>query len=253
VLVLADFTNTTGDRVFDGTLREALSIRLEQSPFLKTMSDEHVRQDLRLMGSSPGDRITADVAREICQREGEKAMMGGSIASLGRTYAITLQATNCQSADALAGEHVEAEGEERVLKAVATAAKGIRAKLSESLSSIQKLDPPVDQVTTTSLEAFQAFTLGQAQSDQGLWLKAIPFFQRATELDPNFARAWRPLGGMQNNTGRRVDSVESFKRAVALRGRVSEKEKLGIEGMYYYYVTHESNKAIAAFRVWASC
>jgi tetratricopeptide (TPR) repeat protein len=251
VLVLADFTNTTGDPVFDGTLREALSIQLEQSPLLKTMSGEQMRQDLSLMGRSAEDRITEDIARQICLREGEKAMVAGSIASLGRTYAVTINATRCQSGSTLAGAQAEAEDKEHVLQAVATAAKEMRAKLGESLSSIQKLDPPVDQLTTTSLEAFQALALGEAQLVQGLWLKAIPFFQRATDLDPLFAAAWERLGGMQNNAGIHQAGVQSFTRAFELRERVSEKEQLRIDSMYYFYVTRDRNKAIPAFQLWA--
>ncbi len=251
VLVIADFTNTTGDTVFDGTLREALAVQLEQSPFLKILGDEQVRQDLRFMGRSAGERITNQTAREICQREGDKAMIGGTIASLGKTYAITLQATNCQTGEALAREQVEAEDKEHVLRAVATAATRMRAKLGESLASIQKLDVPNQQVTTTSLEAFQAFALGRAQQRQGLNLDARPFFQRATELDPNFASAYQGLGTVYGNIGETGRRIEYYKKAFALIDRVSERERLGISASYYRIARGELNRAIDALQLFA--
>jgi eukaryotic-like serine/threonine-protein kinase len=250
VLVLADFTNTTGDSVFDGTLREALAAQLEQSPFLKILGDEQMHQDLLLMGRTAGERITNQVAREICQRENEKAMIGGSIASLGRTYAITLQATNCQTGEALAREQVEAEDKEHVLRAVATAATRMRAKLGESLASIEKLAVPSQQVTTTSLEAFQAYALGQTNRYLGLWMDAIPFYQRATELDPNFAAAYLWLGLTYNPIGETGRCAEYLGKAFALADRVSELERLAIVAFYYYYATGELNKAAEAFQLW---
>ena len=249
ILVLADFTNTTGDAVFDVTLREALAVQLEQSPFLKVLGDEHVRQDLRLMGRSARERITNQVAREICQREGEKAMIGGSIAGLGKTYAIALQATNCQSGDTLAREQTEAADKDHVLRAVATAAKGMRAKLGESLASIEKLDVPNQQVTTTSLDAFQAYALGRAQQSTGMTLAAIPFYQRATELDPNFASAHNSLGVMYGNAGETARGMECRKKAFALVDRVSERERLTITAGYYLAVTGELNKAADAYQL----
>jgi serine/threonine protein kinase/tetratricopeptide (TPR) repeat protein len=250
VLVLADFANTTGDPVFDGALREALSIQLEQSPFLQTLSGEQMRQDLRLMGRSPDDRITNDVAREICLREGQKAMLGGSIASLGRSFAIALQATGCQSGDRLASAGAEAQDKEHVIEAVGKAARAMRGKLGESLGSIKDPDAPLARVTTNSLEALRQYELGEAQSDQGLWLKAIPFYQRATELDPNFAIAWESLGGMQGNAGNPAGRAAAMTKAFAVRERASEKERRRVEGMYYYYVAHDLSKAIAAFQLW---
>jgi len=251
VLVLADFTNTTDDPVFDVTLREALAVQLEQSPFLKIMGDEQMRQDLSMMGRSAGERIANQVAREICQRENEKAMIGGSIASLGKTYAITLQATNCQTGEALAREQVEAADKEHVLGAVATAVTRMRAKLGESLASIQKLTAPSEQVTTTSLEAFQAYALGAAQSNLGLWLEAIPFYQRATELDPNFATAYRRLGIMYSNVGEARRGAECLEKAFALVDRVSDRERLNISAFYYVLGTGEGNKAVDAFQWYA--
>jgi tetratricopeptide (TPR) repeat protein len=250
VLVLADFTNSTGDAVFDGTLREALAVQLEQSPFLKVLGDAPVRQSLGLMGRSTKERVTNDIAREICQREGEKATIGGSIASLGKTYAITLQATNCQTGEALAREQVEAEDKEHVLRAVATAATRMRAKLGESLASIQKLDVPNQQVTTTSLEAFQAYALGRVQYSQGLWLAAIPLYQRATELDPNFASAYLALAVGYSNAGEGARAASYRRKAFALIDRVSERERLNISADYYP-VTGELGKQADAWQLFA--
>jgi tetratricopeptide (TPR) repeat protein len=251
VLVLADFTNTTGDTVFDGTLRTALSVQLDQSPFLKIMPDQQVRHDLQLTGRSPDDRVTNPVAREICQRQGEKATLGGSIASLGKTYAITLQATNCQTGDVIAQEQAEAADKEHVLKAVAAAASGMRAKLGESLSSIQKLGRTEgDEVTTNSLEAFQAFSMGTDEFRRGTMLAAIPLFKRATELDPNFAVAWLNLGTASGIAGG-GSSREDLIKAYELRDRVSERERLYITTFYYENATGEWDKAAEAGSVWA--
>jgi eukaryotic-like serine/threonine-protein kinase len=177
VLVLADFTNKTGDPVFDGTLREALAIRLEESPFLKVMSDEEMRQELQLMGRSPDQHITNDLAREICIREGDKATISGSIAGFGKTYAITLQAANCQTGEVLARGQLEAQDKDHVLKAVSGAGGDIRVKLGESLSSIQKLDRDYGQATTPSFAAFQAYAQGWEQRFHGGYLPAIRSFQ----------------------------------------------------------------------------
>ncbi len=250
-LVLADFTNTTGDPVFDGTLRTALSVQLDQSPFLKIMADEQVRHDLQLTGRSSDERVTNSIAREICQREGEKATLGGSIASLGKTYAITLQATNCQSGDTIAQEQAEAADKEHVLKALAAAASGMRAKLGESLSSIRKLGRTEgDQVTTNSLEAFQAYSMGADEFRRGTILASVPLFRRATELDPNFAVAWLFLGtasAIAGGGGTREDLTKAYE----LRDRVSEREKLYITSFYYANATDEWDKASEAERVWA--
>ncbi len=252
VLVLADFTNTTGDEAFDGALRQALAFDLEESPFLKVMDDEEVNQTLQLMGRKAGERITNDIAHEVCVREGQKATIGGSIAGLGKTYAIALQAINCQTGTTLAREEAEAEDKEHVLKAVAKATTALRAKLGESLSSIQKTDRSriYDGVTTNSLEALKAFQLGfdlmaQAASNQ----EAIPHFQRAIELDPNFASAYMFLCLAYGNTGQFVLEAESLGKAFALVDRVSERERLNISGWYYERVAHDLNKAIDAYQM----
>ena len=246
VLVLADFTNTTGDTVFDTTLREALAVQLDESPFLKILGDEQVRQDLGFMGRTASERITNQAAREICQREGDKAMIGGSIASLGTTYAITLQATNCQTGETLAREEVEAEDKEHVLRSVATAAAHIRGKLGESLASIQKLTPLEKQVTTTSLEAYRAYALGREKTASGQSLAAIPFFRSATELDPNFASAFERLAVMYCNSRETGICAGYLRKAFTLVDRVSERERLEITARYYFTVTGEYDKAVEA-------
>jgi tetratricopeptide (TPR) repeat protein/predicted Ser/Thr protein kinase len=248
VLVLADFTNSTGDAEFDGALRQALAFDLEESPFLKIMDDEEVKQTLQLMGRAPGERITNDIAHQVCVRGGQKATIGGSIASLGKTYAIALQAVNCQTGATLAREQVEAEDKEHVLKEVAMAATAMRAKLGESLSSIEKLNRP-REVTTPSLEAFKAYALGFDLNSQGRPREAIPHLQRAIGLDPNFAEGYELLSQAYSNSGDRALRDEYLKKAFALIGNASERERLFISATYYEDITREMDKAIDAYQV----
>ena len=251
VLVLADFTNTTGDTVFDGALRQALSFELEQSSFLKIMDEEEVNQTLQLM-ERPGDqRITNEIAREICVREGQKATIGGSIASLGRTYQIVLKATNCQSGATLARQQTIAEDKEHVLKALSQAAAGIRAELGKSLSYIEKPEWPGHDgaATTSSLEAFQAYALGIDRMARDQQWEAIPHLERAIELDPRFAEAYEVLSKAYRAVGQPVRGRECLTKAFALIDRVSERERLLISGLYYTYVTGELNKAIDTYQV----
>jgi eukaryotic-like serine/threonine-protein kinase len=229
VLVLADFTNSTGDPAFDGVLHDALAYQLEQSPLLIVLDDARIRQDLQLMRRSPEEHITNDLARDICIRESDKAMLGGSIASLGKSYAIELKTTQCQSGATLAREHAEAVDKDHVLEAVARAAQGMRAKLGESLSSIEKLAPPFRDwdVTTNSLEAFQAFHQGASLYVSGHGSEAVPVLQRATELDPNLAFAWTFLAGAYYNAGGSSEKYHEYlDRAWALRDRVSAYERM---------------------------
>ena len=191
-LLLADFTNTTGDAVFDGTLKQALAVQLEQSPFLNILSQQRVRETLGFMGRSPDERLTSQLAREVCQRAGIKAMLTGSISTLGNHYVIDLQALNCATGDSIAHEQAEAESKEVILKSLGQAATSLRAKLGESLNSIQKFDTPLEEATTSSLEALKVFNLAETQrisSEAG----AIPFYKKAIELDPNFAFAYARL------------------------------------------------------------
>jgi tetratricopeptide (TPR) repeat protein/tRNA A-37 threonylcarbamoyl transferase component Bud32 len=251
VIVMADFANTTGDTVFDGALRQALAIQLEQSPFLKIMDDREVRTGLRFMGRSPDEHITSQIAREICERAGDKATIAPSISSLGSAYVVALEAINCHTGETIAREQAEASGKEQVLKAVATAANSLRAKLGESLASIQKLNYFFQQATTTSLEAFQAYGLGEDQRSQGNWLAAIPHYERAVELDPNFAIAYARMAIMYSNAGERERGVEFTKKAYSLVDRVTEHEKLYITSQYYSVVTGDLDKTIEAYQAYA--
>ncbi len=252
-IVIADFTNATGDPEFDDMLREALTIQLEESPFLQVFGDNEVYQDLQLMGQPQGARVTNDVAREICQRENQKAMISGAIGSMGKSLSITLQATNCQTGETLARLQAEAPDREHALDAVAAAAKKMRAKLGESLSSIETLAPPGDRdhVTTPSLAAFRNFALGAAQFRQGNSVAAIPMLRRALDLDPEFAIAWLYLSMAYDGAGDRGEHyAEGLKRAFDLKGRVSERERLVISSSYYYYAMRDWQKASESAELW---
>jgi tetratricopeptide (TPR) repeat protein/predicted Ser/Thr protein kinase len=247
VLVLANFANTTGDPVFDGTLRQAVAIQLEQSPFLKIMDDEQVQRNLRLMSLPPGTRITDQIAHDICVRDAAAGTIEGSIASLGKSYVVTLQAITCPGGATLAREQTQANDKEQVLNAVGTAATAMRAKLGESRSSIQKLNRPLEQATTGSLEALQSYTEGAVLMSQGRFLAARPLFERAIALDPNFAMAYNYLGIAFNNAGDTARQVEYDRKAFALIDRVSEYERVAIAGGYYDS-TGELDKAMDAYR-----
>ena len=249
-LVLADFVNTTGENVFDGTLRQALAVQLEQSPYLHVLGDERVRKVLRLMGRSPDERLTNAVAREVCEREGVKAMLSGSVSSLGQSYVVGLEAVNCRTGDALAREQREASSRENVLQALGQAASAIRAKLGESLASIQKFDTPVDDATTSSLEALKAYSLGEEQRATAGDPQSIPFYKKAIQLDPDFALAHARLGVVYGNTDEPVLGREYIKKAYDLRDRVSELEKLYIEHHYYAAVTGEIRKEIETLELY---
>lgn len=248
-ILLADFVNTTADTVFDGTLKQGLAVQLAQSPFLNVFPDARVRQTLRLMGRSPEDRVTKEVAREICQRQGLKAFLAGSINNLGTNYVITLEAVNGQSGDEIAREQVEAESKEQVLKALSQAATKLRQKLGESLTSIQKFDAPLE-LTTSSLEALKASSLAFEQSSKGRFLEAIPFYKRAVEIDPNFAYAYAGLAVQYSNTSQPKLAAEYAEKAFTLRDRVSELEKLRISSFYYAFVTGEVDKQIEVLELY---
>ncbi len=231
-LLLADFVNTTGESVFDGTLRQALAFKLEESPFLNIVPEERVRETLRLMNRSPDGRLTTAIAKEVCERQNVKAMLSGSIAPLGSHYAIALDAMNCHGGDSLAREFVEAEGKEQVLRALGQAASSLRSKLGESLASIQKFDVPLEQATTASLEALKAFTLAVAARTKGDL--AIPLYERAINLDPNFAWAYANLSHVYWSLGEYEKEQEYTKKAFELRQRVSERERLHISLRYFF-------------------
>ena len=247
-IVLADLINTTGDAVFDGTLRQGLAIQLEQSPFLKIMDDEQVQQDLRLMSVAPSSHITNQIAHDICVRDGAAATIDGSIESMGKNYVITLQATTCRGGATLAREQIQAGDKEHVLNALGTAATAMRAKLGESLNSIQKLNRPLEQATTPSLEALQNYTAGHSEMEQGQFLAAVPLFERAIALDPNFAMAYFFLGNAFYNAGDIELSREYTQKAFGLIDRVSEFERDSITADYYLF-GGQSEKAIDAYRL----
>jgi len=251
-IVLADFTNTTGDSVFDGTLRQGLAVQLEQSPYLSLVSDQQIAETLKLMEQPPDARLTADLARQVCLRSNATAVIDSSIASLAPQYVISVNAVNCRTGESLAQEQVTAENKRHVLDALVTAASAIRSKLGESLATIQKFDVPLDQATTSSLEALQAFTLGQkAMVEKTDFAAAISLFQRAISLDPNFAAAYSTLSIDYNNLGETALAAENAKKAYDLRGRVSELEKLQISAFYYNFVSGDLQKAAATYRLWA--
>jgi len=249
-IVIADFANTTGDPVFDGTLKQALAVDLEQSPFLRVLTGARVRQTLKFMGRSPDERLTSDLARELCLRSGSKAMLAGSVASLGSQYVITLNAINCATGDSLAQEQAEAGSKEQVLGALGSAATKLRGRLGESLASVQKFDVPIEQVTTSSLEALKAFSMGNAEFDQGLERESLPFYKRAVELDPNFAWVYARMGTVYSNGNEFEKAKENTQKAYELRDRVSEQEKLYITEHYYQTVTGEADKEIEALELY---
>jgi eukaryotic-like serine/threonine-protein kinase len=244
-ILLADINNTTGDAVFDGTLKQALAVQLGQSPFLNIVPDTRVRETLRFMERSPDERVTPEIGREICQREGIKALLTGSIASLGSNYVITLEALNSLTGEALAREQVEAGSKEQVIGKLGEAATKLREKLGESLSSIQKFDAPISQATTSSLEAFKAYVLGQELARKGNHKEAIPHFKRAIEIDSNFAMAHVALAVMYSNEMDPSDFAARYAtKAFELRDRVTERERFRISEFYYNFVTDEFDKRI---------
>jgi DNA-binding winged helix-turn-helix (wHTH) protein/Flp pilus assembly protein TadD len=248
-ILLADFDNKTGDEVFDDTLKQGLAIQLQQSPFLKLFPEEQVRQTLRLMQRSPDERVTAQLAREICERENIKALVAGSIAPLGSHYVITLEAADGQGGESLARAQVEAERKEQALSALARAATGLREKLGESLSSIQQHDRSFEDATTPSLEAFKAYARGADLTVRGRMMEAIPLLKRAVELDPDFAYAWSLLSLSYTSTGRQELAAECAAKAYALRDRVNEYEKLAIANFYHGSVTGNIDKRIEVLNV----
>ncbi|MGA2371599.1 MAG: protein kinase domain-containing protein [Candidatus Korobacteraceae bacterium] len=249
-IVLSDFVNTTGDAVFDDALKQGLAVQLEQSPFIDLVSENKVNQTLKLMGHSAGERLSPELAREICERTGSSAMLTGSIGSLGSQYVIGLKAVNCGTGDVLAEVQEQAAGKEAVLKTLDTAATRLRGKLGESLKSVQKYATPGEEATTPSLEALQAYSLGvKTRLSQG-GPAALPLFQRAVELDPNFALAYLAVAISYANIGETQRMMENSRKAYDLREKVSEPERLFVEGFYYLWTTGELDKARGVFELW---
>jgi len=249
-IVLSEFDNKTGDSVFDGTLRQGLSVELEQSPFLSLATDEQIQQTLGLMGKND-TKLTPAVAREICQRRGSTAVLNGAIAQIGSQYLLTVKAVNCASGEVLASTNAQATDKDHVLGALGNASSEIRRRLGESLASLQKYNAPLDQVTTSSLPALQAYS----QATKALLEKGgtapIPFLKRAIELDPNFAIAYTVLGVTYNNVGELSLGTGNLRKGFELRDRTSENERYSISGLYYSLVTEETNKANEVYEEWA--
>ena len=247
-VVLADFENSTGDAVFDDTLKTALSVYLRQSPFLSVLSDAEVAKTLQLMTRPAGSRLTPEIARELCQRVGSQAYIAGAIASLGSEYVLALKAVNCESGNVLAEEQLTAASKEKVLNTLGRAASKMRGELGESLATVQKFDVPLERATTSSLEALKAYSLGgRAQNEKG-YAAAIPYFQRAIELDPNFASGYLVVGNDYFSLGELGRASEYYIKAFQLQDRASESEKLAIAGAYYRNVTGELDKAAQTYQ-----
>jgi eukaryotic-like serine/threonine-protein kinase len=251
-VVLANFTNKTGDSVFDETLRQGFAAQLQQSPFLSLVSEQRIQQELRLMGIPPETKLTPKMAGDLCQRLGSKAFLAGTISNIGNQYVIGVSATNCQTGDFVAQEQVTANGKEAVLSALGSASTKLREQLGESLKTIQKLDTPIEQATTPSLEALQAYSLGR----RNMWVKAdyaaaVPLLERSIQLDPNFAMAYAILGTTYHNLGEKNLARENTGKSYALRARVSEWEKFYIESHYYDFVTGDLENARKVYELWA--
>jgi eukaryotic-like serine/threonine-protein kinase len=248
-IVLADFDNTTGDAVFDGALKQALAVQLGQSPFLNLVSDRRLEETLHLMSRPATEKITRDVARELCVRTGSKAFLQGSISKLGEHYLVGIDAIGCNSGDTLAKEQEEAPTKDDVLKSLGKCASSLRAKLGESLATVQKFDVPVE-ATTSSLEALKALSMGITTFRTKGNSESIPFYKRAIELDPNFAVAYGSLGLTYGNLQQPSLAAENIRKAYDLRARVSEREKYRIEALYYSYVTGELEQASQVYELW---
>jgi len=251
-VLLSDFVNTTGEPVFDGALKQALAVQLEQSPYMNIYPDAKVRETLSYMGRSPDDRLGPVLGREVCQRAGIKAMINGSISNLGNQYVITLDALNCATGESIAREQESTGSKEGVLKTLGTAATHLRGKLGESLGSIERFDKPVEGATTSSLEALKAFSLGESMRRSGHDTEALTFYDRALELDPNFALAYARAGTVLSNIGENERAIDYQIKAFYLRERVSEREKLYIAAHYYSDTVGDLRKAIETYELWRS-
>ena len=248
-IVLSDFANSTGDAVFDDTLKMALSVSLRQSPFLNVLTDSQVAKTLQQMTQPPGTRLTPELARELCQRAGSKAYLAGAIGRLGSEYVVGLKAVNCNNGNTLAEEQITAASKEKVLDSLGEAASGLRAELGESLATVQKFDAPLEQATTFSLDALNAYDLALSTWDKKGDRDSLPVFKKAIELDPNFAMAYGALATINHNLGDSELARENATRAYELRDRVTEAEREAIEARYYLYVTGDLEKAAEVYAV----
>jgi serine/threonine protein kinase/Flp pilus assembly protein TadD len=249
-ILLADFMNTTGDPIFDSTLKHALAVQLGQSPFLDIFSEDRVRDSLKYMNKLPDTRVTREVAKEICARNGIKAMLLGSISGVGSHYVVSLEAVNSQTGDNIASAQFEVDGKEEVVKALGTAASSLREKLGESLATIKRFDAPIENVTTSKLEALRQYSFGAETHSKADYKNAIPFYKNAIELDPNFALAYARLAYCYNNTGQFELSRAASTKAYELVDRVSEREKFIIKSSYYGGVTGQWEEQIEELESW---
>ena len=249
-IVLADFTNTTGDVIFDDTLREGLAAQLAQSPFLTQVSDERVQQILRMMKQAPDTRLTPQIAREICHRANGTAVLESSIGQIGNRYNLIVKAVSCSSGETFASTEVQASDKDHILDVLGRAASDIRRRLGESLATVQKFDLPLVQVTTSSLDALKAYSLGVAKYDSGDQASAIPLFQRSIELDPLFAMAHANLGRSYQVLGNYERTEEEIRKAFELRDRVSEREKFDLAAVFHQFVTYQTLDTIQNCELW---
>ena len=249
-IVLADFTNMTGDPVFDGSLRQGLAVQLEQSPFLSLVSEQQIQDTLRMMEQPTDTRLTSEIAREICRRAASTAVLGGSITQIGVQYSLILKAVNCATGETITSADAQASDKSHVMEALGKVSSDIRTKLGESLSTVQKYDTPLVDATTRSLEALRVYSLGVDENRKGDSAAAIPFLQQAVKLDPNFAAAYDLLGTLYANMGENASAVENVRKAFELRGNVSERERFAIEANYTFTGTGDLESARRVYAVW---
>ena len=250
-VLISDFVNTTGEPIFDGSLKQALKVKLSESPYFTLTDDSKVRETLRLMGRSPDERVVLPMAREVCERSGGKVVIGGSILRLGNKYSIDLDATNCLTGASLTHQEIDAERQDHVLNRLGQIIPPLRQKLGESISSIQKFDTPIDQATTKSLAALKAFTSGEEKRAQGKEGESLPDYKLASELDPDFAMAYARLAAVSTSLNQVDLADEYLRKAFERREHISEKEKFYIQARYYSDTTRESDHEIETYRVWA--
>ena len=249
-VVLADFSNSTGDPIFDETLRQGMKVQLEQSPFLSLVSDGRIQQTLKLMGQMPNARLTTDVSREICERTGSTAVVSGSISMLGSEYVLGLEARACHASETLDAEQVEIAKKEEVLGALSKLAVRLRTKLGESLTSVEKYSKPLEQATTTSLDALKAYSTGVRISFSEGFGAGIPFLERAVSIDPQFALAYAHLGLWYSATGESSKGMETTRKAYELRDRASDEERFFITALYHREVTGNLEESFKTFQAW---
>jgi DNA-binding winged helix-turn-helix (wHTH) protein/tetratricopeptide (TPR) repeat protein len=251
LVLVSDFVNTTGDPIFDGTLKQALTVKLAESPYFSIVPDATTRKTLGLMGRSADERVVPPIAREVCQRESAKIVVGGSILSLGNKYVLDLNTTNCLTGASVAHQEIEALDREQVLSRLGQVIPPLRRKLGESVTSIQKFDTPIEQATTKSLPALKAYTTGIQKRTQGQHAESLPFFKMAIELDPDFAMAYAGLSSVNDSLNQVDLAREEIQRAFERREHATEREKLLIQANYYISVTRENDKVIEIYKLWS--